>query len=319
MSSTANLFELHYYFNNDSHLIDASLRNKCEGEVLAILYEAASILAIDASLYSSIPSEGGFRDFWKAMGKNNNQITILLVIATIVLSRVPTTDPEMEALEKEIKKLTIEEKKLNIEKLKLELEDKAVSEVDKNIINKAAKVIDKNLKVVKRRSNLYSLLSNEHTIDKVGFTLSDSNSGNYFSDERQILRENFTKFIIRSDTLRADVDENAIIEIISPVLKEGRFKWKGVYEDAVISFDMNDADFKEDVLLENIGFKHGSCIRCVLRKSREIDEIGEVKVTGYAVTIVVEAIEGDDVHKTKQGIRYRHTKALKDSQQDLFS
>ena len=70
---------------------------------------------------------------------------------------------------------------------------------------------------------------------------------------------------------------------------------------------------------ENISFKHGSCIRCVLRKSREIDEIGEVKVTGYAVTTVVEVIEGDDVHKTKQGIRYRHTKALKDSQQDFFS
>ena len=319
MSSTVNLFELHYYFNNDSHLIDASLRNRCEGEVLAILNEAASILSIDVSLYSSIPSEGGFRDFWKAMGKNSNQITILLVIATIVLSRIPTTDPEMESLEKEIKKLTIEEKKLNIEKLKLELEGKLVSEVDKKIIKKAANVIDKNLKVVKRRSNLYSLLSNEDTIDKVGFSLSDSNSGENFSDERQILRENFTKFILRSDTLRADVDENAVIEIISPVLKEGRFKWKGVYEESVISFDMNDADFTEAVLLENIAFKHGSCIKCVLRKSREIDEVGEVKVTGYAVTTVVEVIEGDDVRKTKQGIKYSHTKALKDSQIDFFS
>lgn len=319
MSSSANLFELHYYFNKDSHLIDASLRNRCEGEVLAILNEAASIFSIDISLYSSMPGEGGFRDFWKAIGKNSNQITILLVIVTIILSRVPTTDPEMEALEKEIKKLTIEEKKLNIEKLKVELEKKTASEVDREILNKAVKVIDKNLKVVKRRSNLYSLLSNEKTIDKVGFTLSDSDSGEYFIDERQISRESFTKFIIQSDVLRADVDENAVIEIISPVLKEGRFKWKGVYDESVISFGMNDADFKEDVLLENVAFKHGSSIRCVLRKSREIDEVGDIKITGYSVTTVIEVIEGEDVHKTKQGIRYHHTKALKDSQQDLFS
>ena len=319
MSSTANLFELHYYFNNDLHLIDASLRNSCEREIIAIFNEAASILSIDISLFSSVPSEGGFRDYWKAMGKNNNQITILLVILTIILSRIPSTDPEMDALEKEIKRLTIEEKKLNIQKLKIELEEKKVTEVDETVIKKAANVIDKNLKVVKRRSNLYSLLSSENTIDKVSFALLDSNSGESFSDERVILRESFKKFIIRSDKLRADVDENAVIEIISPVLKEGRFKWKGVYDEIVISFDMNDADFKEDVLLENIAFKHGSCIKCVLRKFREIDEVGEIKVTGYAVTTVVEVVEGNEAHKTKQGIRYQHTKALKDSQQDLFS
>ncbi|MFT6908901.1 MAG: regulator of replication initiation timing [Oleiphilaceae bacterium] len=318
MSTTANLFELHYYLKNDNHLIDATLRNRCESELLAILYEAAFVLSIDIELYSCIPSEGGFRDFWKALGKNNNQITIFLVLTTIILSRIPTTDPEIEKLEKELKNLTIEETKLNIEKLKLELQSLSPNEVDQTKINKAAKIIDKNLKIVKRRSNLYTLLTNEETVEKIGFSLINSEDGEYYSDERQIPRDNFFRFIISSDTLRAEVDENAMIEIISPVLKEGRFKWKGVYNETVISFNMNDSEFKEDVLFDNVAFKHGTCIRCVLRKAREIDEVGDIKITGFNVKTVLEVVEGDAKQLTKQGIRYRHNKTLKDSQQDFF-
>ena len=49
------------------------------------------------------------------------------------------------------------------------------------------------------------------------------------------------------------------------------------------------------------------------------DEVGDVKVTGYAVSTVLEISDGVDVRKTSQGNRYLHTKNLRDSQGDLFA
>ncbi|WP_426356867.1 hypothetical protein ACPUVO_10240 [Pseudocolwellia sp. HL-MZ19] len=44
--------------------------------------------------------------------------------------------------------------------------------------------------------------------------------------------------------LRADEDDNAQIELISPVLKDGNYKWKGIYKDQIISFYMYDQKYK---------------------------------------------------------------------------
>ncbi|EOV6289240.1 hypothetical protein ACN93C_004452 [Vibrio parahaemolyticus] len=314
----ADKLEIHYYFNDDSHNIDAIVRNKCEAEILAILLEAANILSIDIDVTSEVCREGGFRDFWRLLGEHGNQITILLAIVSIVLSRVPITDPEVEVLEKEIQKLTIEEKKLNIQKLKLELKEKSVNQIDQKVVGQAARYVDKNLKIVKRRSNLYLNLQDYHKVNRVGFN-SLMNDFEPFSDERIIERAQFSKFILSSNRLNAEVIESAQIEIISPVLKEGRYKWKGIFEDKTITFDMLDAQFKEDVLLEKISFKHGSAITCVLRIGRELDEVGDIKITGYAVSTVLTVTDGVEVTKTAQGNRYLHAKNFRDAQGDLFA
>lgn len=113
----ANKLELHYFFNDNSHQIDALVRNKCEAELLAIAYEAAVALEISLNINSDIVAEGGFRDFWNFLG-NNNQISLILVVITIIFSRVPMSDPEAETLENELKKLSIEEKKIKHPKTK---------------------------------------------------------------------------------------------------------------------------------------------------------------------------------------------------------
>ncbi len=315
---SADKLEMHYYFNDGSHSMDAVVRNKCEAEILAILLEAADILKIDIDVNAEVYREGGLRDFWRVLGSNNNQVTILLMIVTVVLSRVPISDPEIDALEKEIKQLTIEEKKLNIEKLKLELKEKTVQQIGEETIGKATRHVDKSLKIVKRRSNLYTHLSSYHKVTHVGIN-AVTPSFEPFVDERIIERTSFKNFILSSNKLKSDIDEEAVIEIVSPVLREGRYKWKGIYEDKPISFDMHDADFKEEVLLEKVGFKHGSTITCVLRIARELDEVGEIKTTGYSVATVIEITEGTETKATKQGHRYLHAKKMRDSQGDLFA
>lgn len=310
----ANKLELHYFFNDNSHQIDALVRNKCEAELLAIAYEAAVALEISLNINSDIVAEGGFRDFWNFLGNNNNQISLILVVITIIFSRVPMSDPEAETLENELKKLSIEEKKLNIQKLKQELEQ---NEFNPETIGKVTKVVDSNLKILKRKSNFYTHLSKYNKVTEVSFAAVNDKYEAVF-DERHVKSSEFRKFILSTNKLRSEVDSEAIIQIVSPVLRETKHKWKGIYNEETISFDMLDVQFRDEVLLEKHSFKHGSTIRCVLNVHRELDEVGDIKIKGYSVSTVLEKIEGGVVYETMQGKSYRQASKFSKSQTDLF-
>ncbi|EHW0638161.1 hypothetical protein L3I77_004814, partial [Vibrio vulnificus] len=68
-----------------------------------------------------------------------------------------------------------------------------------------------------------------------------------------------------------------------------------------------------------ISFTHGAAIKCVLHIHRKLDEVGDVVVTGYSVDTVIENGQESVFQETMQGKKYRHQKALKDAQQDLFA
>lgn len=310
----ANMLELHYYFEDTSHEIDALLRNKCEAELLGIILEAAAILEIDTNLLKEAYREGGFRDFWKALGSSAAQVTLVLLIIQIIISMAPLFDSENKELEKEEKRLSIEEKKLNIKKLKQEVEK---GEQTGESIERAATSLGANLKIIKRKSNFFSFLGEYHKIEKVGFAVLDSD-WQPVSDEKFVPRSDFGKYILSTNKLKSEEDDCAVIEIISPVLKEGRYKWKGVYNETPISFEMQDAHFRDSVLLDNIPFQHGSKIVCVLITHRELDEIGAIKITGYSVTTVLDKIDDGTPQETPQGRKYRHGKKLAESQINLF-
>ncbi|WP_064009503.1 hypothetical protein [Methylomonas methanica] len=309
-----NGFELHYYFSDKSHEIDAFVRNRCEAELLGIIIEASHILEIEVSLIKDVYNEGGFRDIWKALGDNQGSIAILLTIIQIIISVAPHLNFESKELELEEKRLAIEEKRLNIEKLKQEIEN---GKINSKAVNEAALAVSSNLKIIKRKSNFYSRIEEYQKVTKIGITILDEKR-NPVADEVVVLRSDFYKHILGTNRLRSEEDDKAIIEIISPVLKEGRYKWKGVYKDAPISFEMNDHSFRDAVLIDNIPFRHGSKIVCALVAHRELDEAGNIKVTGYSVTTVLEKIDGDTVTETIQGKKYRHAKKLSKSQSDLF-
>ena len=154
-------------------------------------------------------------------------------------------------------------------------------------------------------------------VGKVGFGVLDANA-KPFTEERSVSRDEFQKYILGTNRLRSQEDDGAIIELISPVLKEGRYKWKGIYQGDPISFEMQDAAFRDAVLLDNIPFQHGSKIVCVLVTHRELDEVGDIKITGYSVTTVLEKTDGDTLLETVQGRKYRHAKKLAESQEDMF-
>lgn len=311
---TANKFELHYYLNNDSHEIDAFIRNKCEAELLAVLAEIAIILNIDAQIIAQATREGGFKEFWKFLSNNGISITILLLTAQLLATTIPLVlQSKSEKLEDELTTSKIEETKLSIEKLKREAKSESA---DNETAEKISKKLSKSLKIIKRKSNFYSTLSGANNISSIGFSVLNDNHIS-ITNEVIVKKNDFRKFVLKSNKLKAKETE-VEIEIISPVLKEGKFKWKGIYQDQVISFDMLDLKFKDSVLLDNIPFKHGTTIICVLRINRELDEVGEVKVTGYSVVTVISKNDDGSSQETQQGKSYRHTKKMQESQGKLF-
>lgn len=314
MPGLAEKLELHYYLNNESHTMDALVRNKCEAELLAIIFEISDLLGIKGIVETGAYQEGGLKEIWTFIGRNNNQITLLIILLTLILSRIPLSDPEQDALTKEVTKLTIDEKKLSIAKLKLELKD---GKVKNETVDAAAGAISNHLKIAARKSNFYKNLAGYEKVTGVGLLPLDKHN-QPTADAKYVPRSDFKNFILFTNSLPTEIIEDAQIEIISPVLKEGNYKWKGVYQDAPISFSMNDAEFKDSVLREEISFQHGSIIECVLTIQRKFDEIGDVVITGYSVTTVIQKTDGTTSLETLQGKRFKARKKFTKDQQNLF-
>ncbi len=315
MDLSAEKLELHYYFNDASHSMNALVRNQCESEFLAIAIEIAKELNFAVELESEAYREGGLKEIWKVIGKNGVQVSILISVIAIVSSRVPLNDPEIDDLQKQNLRLSIEEKKLRIRMLNKELEQDHVNE---NTIIKVAEALETNLKIVTRKSNFYKQLNRYNKVDRIGFSSLNSNDFPII-DERIVLRNKFRNFIIQSHNLTPIIVEDALIEIVAPVLREGRFKWKGVYDNESISFSMNDKEFNLDVLHEVISFKHGTAIECVLLIHQKLDETGEIQITGHSVSTVLRKIDSNENVETLQGKKYKFNKKQVDAQASLFS
>ena len=124
-------FELHYYFSDDSHQMDAAVRHRCEGELLRILNELSYILHTPLPIETVAYSEGGLRELY-SFAKNQKFLAGLVAaivsgVLINVLSDEFTKDKELINLQKEELRLEIELKKQNLyeNKKKIEKEDNA--------------------------------------------------------------------------------------------------------------------------------------------------------------------------------------------------
>lgn len=311
----ANKLELHYYFeeSDDSHTMNAFVRNRCEFELLQIYTELQKELELDVKIETEAFEEGGLTELWSFLADNAIQITLLLTALSQVLSRVPLRKSK---LEKKDLKLSIEERKLNIKALKRELKEKEPEQITIQNLNL---IIDSNPKILKHLSNYFKQLYNYPKVKKISTTIL-SNNNTKIEEPKFISRTDFDKFIIESDELGSEIDENATIEIISPVLKKGKYKWKGVYNKIgeAVDFYMKDKIFKQSVIAEGIEFKNGTFIECVLEKSIKMNEVGEIYTSAYSVLTVLKKHYENIVEETPQGKKYRQEKEADKQQLKLF-
>lgn len=127
----ANTLELHYWFKDESHTMDAVIQNRCEYELLGILKELGLIFNAEISIETEPLANGGLRRWFKIDSKDKSLKTIIKIslitalatgifITPITSSISKVTEIFIEKLfeDKELKELEKEKLKLEIEKLK---------------------------------------------------------------------------------------------------------------------------------------------------------------------------------------------------------
>lgn len=284
----SNRLQFHYYFKNDSHTIDSILRNECEKEILHIYKEIADTLGLQLTLETLPTEEGGFKETWKFLGKNSVQITLIVSAAAIIISRFPVENKQLTKLQIENLKLDNEIKRKELEKLNLDfIQDD--TELDQQKIIDSVELVNKNYKVSWRKSNLYKKLNNYQKVDSVEVRRYEEKEP--IGNPRKIPRREFSKFILRSDELPKLDLENATIDVISPALKRGRFRWKGFYNNEIINFLMDDSEFKSYVLRGDIHFSNKFSIEVEMTQDRKINQDGNIIVTNSIVKRVIASID----------------------------
>lgn len=286
----SNGIQFHYYFKDDSHSIDSILRNECEKEILFILKEISDTLNLELEIETLPPEEGGFKEKWKLLGKNAAQISLIVSVAAIIISRFPVENEELTNLQIENLKLDNELKRKELEKLNLEFiqdDDKISVETVKDSVE----LTNKNYKISWRKSNLYKKLNSYKKVDSIDILRLNNNKP--VGAPRAVFKNEFSKFILKTDELPNQEILNAKIDVISPAIKRGKFKWKGFYENNIINFLMEDYEFNYKVLNGNILFSNRYSIEADMIQERKINNEGNIIVTNSIVKKVNASIEGE--------------------------
>jgi hypothetical protein len=161
-------------------------------------------------------------------------------------------------------------------------------------------IISNTDKIKFHRSNFYSNLLKENKIEQISTTELDENN-NTLSEEKKVSIENFNKFIVHKVKIDSEFIEDVNIEIVSPVLKKGKMKWRGYYDSKPISFNLLDSDFRNSVLNREVSFQNGTSIKCLLEFEKEMDDEGNIKTTEINVFDVSNIFEGETTIITKRG------------------
>ena len=279
-----NKLELRYYFNDKSNYMDAMIKHRSEKEVLSLVRTLADMLDIKMTVYcESFAQQEGFREIWSVAGENSRQISVLLNLFMQVWTRPSLLVGGQPVVDRSV---TDEEKmQREIALLRSNLRKKMPGIT---VTRELVELLSASPRFCKCKSNFYEAVRGYPKVTK--FTLRELNENNRSrSGSLEVKREQFDYYILRSDELPSVKDNKATIEIISPVLKDARYRWKGIYNKGgeTIDFYMCDEDFKKDMFDEKIAFKSGMCIDCVLEIQRKMSELGEVVNISYTVETVI--------------------------------
>ncbi len=315
---SGNTLELHYWFGDKTHTMDAVVQNRCEYEFLGVLKEIAATFNAEIIIETEPLADGGLKRWFKIISKEEDKKAIITTAIIVALATGILITPITTTISKVTEKLIegiFEDKELKgLEKEKLKLEiDKLKQETQKN-----QQLLNDNSVIKKKKSNFYETLEKYPKVSKVSFVIENENK-NQVTEEKFVHRNNFKEFILVSDDLEPTEVDNAVIEIISPVLKKGNYKWMGMYNGTPIPFNMKSKEFKTLVQTSKIQFKNGTSINCFLVVRKKVDNEGLEKVVGYDVLRVNNYFENDKPIETPEGKNHRQKQEADKQQLKLFN
>ena len=278
----SNKLELRYHFNEKNNYLDAMIRHRCEKEILTMIRSLSDMLDVKLTVYSEPASmPDGYREIWALAGENPRCISVILNILMQIWVR-----PTLSVGGQRLSERTEADDALmqrEVARFRRDLKLHAAG-----VPPRLVELLASSYRFCKYKSNFFEAVRGCMKVKKVSFR--ELNEHNRIrSGLLEVRREQFDYFVLRTDELPPLVDKNATIEIIAPVLKDARYRWKGIYNKggATIDFYMQDEEFKKQMIDDKIAFSSGVCIDCVMEISRRLSELGEIVHTNYVVTTVI--------------------------------
>lgn len=307
--SSTQIIEIHYYFSDDSHTLNARAFNKSHASLIALTQELSDLLSVEIEMEVLPLQEGGLKNAFKFTGKYLLAPAVPMLV-THLLAYYITHDTELDELTKDKLRLEIEQmKKASLSSEEEELVEKAANKRNE---------ISTSLKLKKHRSDFYKAADSVQKVEQLSACLLDGDGKSLREAERTVHRGDFHKFILESEDLPDEIDEDATIEIISPVLVPGKYKWRGKYRDDVIDFSLSDQDFRRDIYKKRIQFSNGDIISVRLVISKKLDDFGNITSRAYRVEEVLAYDHGDGFTETTKGHKARQSRSDLDFQGSLF-
>lgn len=289
-------FKVHYHLNGGVHRMDAVIRNRAEGELLALLKEVGAVLGLSVHVETHAYGEGGLVENLNLIFQNKEQITFAMAILSPLLG----TPFYFDKIKQSKQQTALNE--LNLKKIKFEIKEKEDAAAEREgkkskdaknevlalesllTVDEMTQALLTRKKIARRRSNYYEILLTDSKIDAVGFA--PSHSRDFI--EVKVPRGKFSAFVIARSDLEPLVYERIPLEIVSPVLRSGSIKWRGIFEKKIVSFELQDQIFRSEVASQNVQFQNGTTLVCDFEVHQREDDTGDIEIAGYAVTKVHE-------------------------------
>jgi len=310
-----NVFQIRYTFRDNSNVMDAVVRNRCELELLRIFDYVAKELKFQLKIETESQKKGPMRDAYH-----------LIVIAGVpvytdilrFISQMVLTHPKTPKGQKPSWNAALVNEMIAIAKAGLKEKNRTNPYLSEASVKS---LLEEDSKLRKLVSNFFEHLVSYAKMARFDILLSTKNNkGEAVDVVEGVDRNAFKSFILESDELAPLINEDAHIEIVSPVLKTGNYRWRGIYEgaEAPIEFFMLDEDFKQSVETDRISFQNGTCIRCTLEINRRMDEEGNIFNSRYTVKMVSKVYSGNVTVETPKGKRKREEMEAAKRQLSLF-
>lgn len=292
-----NRFVIHYYLNNpDLHQLDAKLFNSNEAIIISIIELISKTLDVKLDIKISARQEGGVEDNIIIKVLSNPFISSCLsgIISGLFVVFL-TQDKELTNLQKEALREQINfYKQQNQDNLE-------IKKYLTNISNKLDLFSNINTcnEIKKKQNNIYKPMSYNEDIRSFAIEKKDNEIVTTLGN---ISKEDFNKFILPEPQKEEIVDEDATIDIISPVLSAtSRLNWNGIYKGKPISFSMGDKEFKQRIISDNLQFGANNILSAKLKYTKTTDEYGIVDYSNYVVTEVfgTETMNGGSIEMTR--------------------
>lgn len=292
-------FEIHYYLKDNSHAMNAFIRNKAEKNFLEAIKRIGELLDNELQIETEAYQEGGLKEIIIIGGLTFGGY--LSPSINDIITYFATRDTQSEELDNKIKEATLKNLELDSKKKELEIEE----QINKKLDDKLTK---------KYISNFYKRIDSYDKVEKIGYKSVEKDGTEYIVE-----RKDFKSFILHDDITIAE-DDDAMIEIISPVLKEGKYNWRGRYKNEKIDFSMADSKFKQEVIEGKHKFSNGSLINCHLEIKVTFDEFGDEKNRTYRVLQVfgTQELELGELKLREAGKKRNQQKWLNEHQKSLF-